>query len=109
MTKLEHLPKLKTADECQTMTDVRHEVDRIDRLLVELVAERQSFMGAAARIKESRDMVYDEARIEDVIQKVLKNSEIVGLSPNIAEPVWRLLITQCIDFEYSKFDQTHKI
>ena len=109
MTKLEHLPKLKTADECQTMTDVRHEVDRIDMILVELVAERQSFMGAAARLKESRDMVYDAPRIEDVIQKVLKSAEVVGLSPNIAEPVWRLLITQCIEFEYSRFDQTHKI
>lgn len=109
MTKLEHLPKLKTADECQTMTDVRHEVDRIDRLLVELIAERQSFMGAAARIKENRDMVYDAPRIEDVIQKVLKSAEIAGLSTQIAEPVWRLLITQCIEFEYSKFDQSHKV
>ncbi|MEK7660891.1 MAG: chorismate mutase [Pseudomonadota bacterium] len=98
-------PKLKSAAECETMQDVRYEVDRIDELLVDLLAERQSMMDAAARIKQHRNTVRDEARIEDVVAKVLRHANQVGLSPNIAEPVWRLLIEKCIEYEFVRFDE----
>ena len=58
-----------TSDTAETMADVRYEIDRIDRLLVEILAERQSFMDAAARIKGDRNVVHDRARIEDVVAK----------------------------------------
>eukprot|EP00903_Cladosiphon_okamuranus_P003315 g3313.t1 len=76
-----------TSETAQTMTDVRHEVDRIDRLLVELLVERQSFMDAAARIKGARKAVLDRPRIEDVVAKVKAEAEQQGLSPAIAEPL----------------------
>jgi isochorismate pyruvate lyase len=100
-------PRLHTADTAQTMADVRHEIDRIDRLLVQILAERQSFMHAAARIKPTRDRVRDEARIEDVVSKVLAECPRHGLSPAIAEPVWRLLIERCIAHEFAVFDALH--
>ena len=59
-----------TSDTAETMADVRYEIDRIDRLLVEILAERQSFMDAAARIKGPRAAVHDRPRIEDVVAKV---------------------------------------
>ena len=59
-----------TAQSAQTMADVRSEIDRLDRALVALLAERQSFMDAAARIKGHRAAVHDRARIEDVVTKV---------------------------------------
>lgn len=97
-------PRRHTADTAQTMAEVRHEIDRIDRLLVQILAERQSFMHAAARIKPTRDRVRDEARIEDVVAKVLAECPKHGLSPAIAEPVWRLLIERCIAHEFAVFD-----
>ncbi len=54
MTTYKSDPRRHTAETAETMTDVRYEVDRIDRLLVEILAERQSFMDAAARIKGDR-------------------------------------------------------
>ncbi len=86
------------------MTDVRREVDRIDRALVKLIAERQSLMDAAARIKPDRGAVRDPARIEDVIQKVLAAAKIEGLSAKIAEPVWRTMIERCIAHEFEVWD-----
>lgn len=88
----------------QTMADVRREVDRIDRELVRLIAERQQMMEAAAHIKEKRSTVRDAARIEDVVAKVLAAAEKEGLSPRIAEPVWRTLIERCIAHEYEVWD-----
>lgn len=93
---------------CETMADVRKEVDRIDRELVALLTERQAMMNEAGRIKPSRDMVRDEARIEQVVANVLAEAEKTGLSPAIAEPVWRLLIEKSIEHEYSVFDELNR-
>lgn len=93
-----------TAETAETMADVRREIDRIDKILVALLAERQSFMDAAARIKPTRGHVLDRARIEDVVTKVLAEAEAQGLSPAIAEPVWRTLIDRCIAYEFASFD-----
>lgn len=97
--------QLNTAETAETMTDVRHEVDRIDRLLVALLRERQTFMDAAARIKGKRKAVLDRPRIEDVVSKVKAEAERQGLSPAIAEPVWRTLIDRCIAYEFESFDR----
>lgn len=95
-------------DDCTDMSQVRDGVDALDRALVTLLAERQRYMEAAARIKPSRDVVHDDWRIEDVVAKVLAASEKAGLSSAIAEPVWRKLIAQCIAHEFGVWDRTRK-
>lgn len=108
----EHHPQIVAVDArvdpaaCETMTEVRQGVDALDRALVALLAERQRYMDAAARIKPDRDAVHDDARIEDVVAKVLVSAEAHHLSRDIAEPVWRLLIDRCIAHEFSTFDRT---
>lgn len=92
--------------DCQTMIDVRQGVDALDRALVALLAERQRYMDAAARIKPNRDAVFDQARIDDVVAKVLAAAAPAGLSADIAEPVWRLLIDRCIAHEFATYDKT---
>ena len=97
----------RTAPEaCTTMAQVREGVDALDRALVILLAERQRYMDAAARIKPSRDVVHDDWRIEDVVSKVLAAAGPAGLSPDIAEPVWRTLIDRCIAHEFAAWDRT---
>ena len=93
-----------SAETAKTMDDVRYEVDRLDRALVALLVERQSFMDAAARIKGDRSRIHDRERIEDVIAKVVEEAARQGLSPSIAEPVWRKLIDRCIAYEFEAFD-----
>ena len=97
----------RTAPEvCASMAEVRQGVDALDRALVQLLAERQRYMDAAARIKPDRSVVHDDARIEDVVAKVLAAAGPAGLSPAIAEPVWRTLIDRCIAHEFEAFDRT---
>ena len=93
-------------EDCTNMADVRAGVDAIDRALVSLLVARQAYMHAAARIKQSREAVYDADRIEDVIAKVLAEAKTQGLSADIAEPVWRKLIERCIAHEFTVWDKT---
>ena len=100
-------PKTLAAD-CTEMAEVREEIDRLDRILVRLVAERQGYIEAAGRIKPRQDEVRLEWRIEDVVAKVLKEAEAQGLSKRIAEPVWRELIDRCIAHEHEIWSEAHQ-
>jgi isochorismate pyruvate lyase len=90
---------------CRDMAEVRAGVDALDRELVRLLAVRQGYMDAAARIKPGRDQVHDAARIEDVVAKVKAAAREAGLSEAIAEPVWRVLIDRCIAHELEVWDR----
>lgn len=97
-------PRPLPAD-CSSMVEVRQGVDALDRLLVAVLAERQRYMDAAARIKVDRDAVRDNARIEDVVAKVRAAAREAGLSEAIAEPVWRALIERSIAHEFAAWDR----
>jgi len=89
---------------CRTMADVRAGVDALDRQLVALLAQRQGYMDAAARIKSDRKTVRDDVRVEEVIARVNAAAREAGLSELIAEPVWRTLIDRSIAYEFEKWD-----
>jgi isochorismate pyruvate lyase len=86
------------------MSSLRVQIDRLDRALVAMLAERQGYIERAAQIKIDRAVVHDDARIEDVVAKVVAEARRAGLSPAIAEPVWRTLIARCIAHEFEEFD-----
>lgn len=95
-------------DACETMAEVRDGVDRLDRALIALIAERTRYMEAAARIKPSRDVVRDEDRIEDVIAKVKAAARKAGVPESLAEPVWRELVERSIQHELTVWDTTRE-
>lgn len=98
-------PVTRAPGQCRDMAELRAEIDRIDRALVTLLAERQTYIERAAVLKPDRGLVHDDARIEDVVAKVLVSARKAGLSAAIAEPVWRVLIERCIAHEFETFDK----
>lgn len=83
---------MKAAD-CTTMADIRAEIDRVDRALVALFAERTTYIDRAAEIKTEIGM---PARITDRVEEVIRNvrAEAVlhGLPPDQLEKLWRKLV-----------------
>lgn len=96
------------ASHCQTMADIRREIDRLDRALVRLLAERLTYIERAGHIKRDRGTVRDEARINDVLTKVRAACVAEGFPSSIAEPVWRALMEGCISHEFEVFDGRSK-
>ena len=86
------------------MDELRTEIDRLDRLLVRLLSERQRYIERAAEIKSHRTAVRDEGRIADVMAKVLAEAKTAGLSPDIAGPVFRTLVECSIALELRAFE-----
>lgn len=93
------------AAHCQTMTDVRRQIDRIDREIVALLAERAGYVRQAARIKPGREDIVDRTRIEEVIGKVRGYAQEQGLEPELVDAVYRLMIDRFIAQEAAEFDR----
>ncbi|HEY2008936.1 MAG TPA: chorismate mutase [Rhizomicrobium sp.] len=96
---------LKMPDACASLGELREAIDMLDARLVALLAVRQAYIERAARLKTDREQVRDEARLADVLAKVIAEGKRTGLSAGIAEPVWRTLIDVSIAHEFEAFDK----
>lgn len=106
---LTHVPPGDSIEHCRTMADVRHHIDRIDRHIVALLAERAGYVREAARIKPGREDIVDPPRIEDVLGKVRRCAEEHGLEPDLVDAVYRLMIDRFIAHEAAEFDRLRPV
>ena len=85
------------------MAEVRAEIDALDRAIVALLADRLHYIDEAARIKQSRDQVRDEARIADVLKKVEEEARRLGANAGVLVATYRTLIEVSIAHEAELF------
>jgi isochorismate pyruvate lyase len=86
------------------MAEVRASIDELDDEIVTLLAKRFRFMDAAARIKESRDQVRDEARKTEVIERVRQRAREAGVTVDPIARLYDQLVEASISYEFDKFD-----
>jgi isochorismate pyruvate lyase len=87
------------------MAEVRVEIDALDRAIVALLADRLHYIDEAARLKQNRDQVRDEARIADVLMKVEIEAGRLGADPKVVAAAYRALIEASIGHEFEQFDR----
>src|SRR5262245_4776067 len=88
---------------CSTLGEVRSNIDRLDREIVRLMAERGRYVHEAARFKANPEQVETPERAEAVVRKAMLLSEEQGLSPKIAEATYRAMVRAFIDYEQGVF------
>ncbi|MEM9839800.1 MAG: chorismate mutase [Pseudomonadota bacterium] len=89
-------------EDCPTMNEVRGEIDRIDRALVELLAERWGYVDRAWQLKSSPEEATVPWRIQEVIDKVRSHAEGSDMPPALVEALWRQIIGWGIQYEEEK-------
>lgn len=90
------------AGRCANMDEVREEIDRIDRTLVDLIAERFAYVDRAWQLKASPTDARVPWRVQQVIDKVKERADERGLPPELAEALWRQMIGWFIQYEEEK-------
>lgn len=84
---------MKTPAECTTMADIRAEIDRIDRTLLDIFAERACYIDRAAQVKAEVGLpARITNRVEEVVSNVRAHAATRGIDPDLAEKLWRKLI-----------------
>ena len=90
---------VKKAVECASMDEVRTEIDRVDQALVDLLAERWTYVDRAWFFKKSPEEASVPWRNRDVVDKVRARAEAAGMPPAMAEALWRQIIGWGIQYE----------
>ena len=93
---------MKRIEDCSSIEEVRAQIDRIDRQIVALLAERGAYVKQAARFKKSSDDVKAPQRVEQVIAKVIGLSRELGANPAVTEQVYRAMIAAFINAELAE-------
>lgn len=84
---------------CVSIEEVRSNIDRIDRQIVVLLAERGAYVKQAVLFKKTTDDVKAPQRVEQVIAKVKALTGELGADPTVTEQVYRAMIRGFIDAE----------
>ena len=93
---------LRRAEDCESMDQVRVEIDRIDDALIDLVAERFTYVDRAWQLKSNPAEATVHWRIRQVIDKVEARARERGLPPELAVALWRQMIGWFIQYEEEK-------
>jgi isochorismate pyruvate lyase len=86
------------------MAEVRFGIDRLDEEIVALLTERFGYMDAAARIKQERALVRDEARKVEVIANARANAAAAGIPAEVVAEIYERLVEGSIAYELDRFD-----
>lgn len=93
---------------CKDLNEVRENIDRIDRQIVRLIAERGFYVKQAAGFKKDADDVKAPKRVEAVIEKVRALALEYGAFPDIVEVIYRQMIQSFIRKESEEFENKQK-
>ncbi|MBF0307209.1 MAG: chorismate mutase [Alphaproteobacteria bacterium] len=93
--------------ECRSLDEVRQNIDRLDAVLVPLLAERSRFVAQAARFKPTEADVVVPSRIEAIVERVRAMAEREGADPMLFEDLWRGMIDAFCRFEARNWRRLH--
>jgi isochorismate pyruvate lyase len=87
---------------CENLEQVRENIDRIDREIVKLIAERSTYVAQAAKFKNTTDDVKAPQRVEKIIEKVRNLAKVDHVNPDIVENIYREMISSFINLELAE-------
>ncbi|WP_170416732.1 chorismate mutase [Ruegeria atlantica] len=87
------MPTLTPPQDCATMQDLRAQIDKLDCQLIQMLVTRASYIDRASELKPGEGLpARIPDRVEEVVQRVRTSSAELGMDPDLAERMWRILI-----------------
>ncbi len=87
------MPTLTPPLDCHSMQELRTQIDKLDFQLIEMLVTRAGYIDRAAQLKPAEGLpARIPDRVEDVVQRVRASSDDLGMDPDLAEQMWRILI-----------------
>ncbi len=90
----------KPPSECKSLDDIRLEIDRIDKKIVDLLNERFQFVKEVVKFKDhSKESITARKRYKSVIKERGEWAEALGLNSIVIKKVYKLLLDYFIKEE----------
>ena len=94
---------MPTPAECQSLSQLREELDRLDEQVLRLLGERARYVEAAARFKTSETAVAAPERMAGMLARRRHWAEREGLDPDVIEDMYRRLVAYFIERELNEW------
>jgi chorismate mutase len=94
--------------ECNSIEEIRAEIDRLDRQIIDLFAERFQYVHAIVKFKQTADDIIAQSRYDEVIASRGQWAAEKGLSAEVFESIYCQLLNYSISEEHKLVDQTSK-
>jgi isochorismate pyruvate lyase len=88
---------------CESLEEVRTEIDLLDAKLIDLISERSHLVRQAAAFKNSVEEVKAKDRIDEVLQKSRHRAIELGINPNMISELFKIMIDEMVEMEISEF------
>jgi len=88
---------------CDSIEDVRNEIDKVDDKIVDLLIERSKYVKQAAKFKKSIEEVKSDKRVKNVLDRTRMKAIESGISPMMVEEVFKTLINEMVSYEIEEF------
>ena len=76
---------MKAPSDCATMSDLRQQIDTLDKLMIQLLTQRTAYIDRAAELKPLEGLpARISDRVEQVARNVRENASDAGFDPDLA-------------------------
>ena len=83
---------MKLPHECQSIEEVRQEIDEIDQAIISLIGKRFSFIQEIIKYKSNADDVYAKERYYAVLSERREIAVNHHLNPDVIESMYRIMM-----------------
>ena len=97
---------MKTPDQCESLVDIRAEIDRLDRQVVALLGQRFAYVKAASKFKTSETTVRASERLQAMLKRRRIWAEEEGLDADVIEKMYQDLVNHFIAEEMKHWKQS---
>ena len=85
--------------DCETLAEVRTEIDRLDQSLINTISRRQKYVHAAVRFKRSENDVHAPERQRQMMAARRLWAETEGVDPDLIESLFRTMVDHFVSAE----------
>lgn len=96
------------ANECRDMNDIRAEIDKIDHLVIQLLATRFEYVKVASQFKKNATDVQSEARFNSMLEQRMVWANELGLDGEVIKKLYANLVKYFINEEMKHFNKVNK-
>jgi len=95
-------------EQCQTLDEIRHGMDSLDRQIIAILARRVEYVKAAAKFKTSAASVAAPERVQKVLDTRRDWAVEAGLDGDVVRALYRDIVTYCVGEEKKQWDRSQK-
>lgn len=96
---------MKAPQDCQSLAEVRSEIDRLDRTIIRTLSQRKEYVNAAMRFKRNETDVHAVDRQQAMLAARRLWAAEEGVDPDLIQALFRLLVDHFIAEELAMLSE----